>query len=165
MLVFHSVSPMNWAWDVDATNPDIVHLSIPENNDKIIISLSRKNGEYITAIETKDGVEARQLADQGLIVLNTQVTPELEREGLARDLVRLIQTTRKDAGLDVSDRIDLRLALPDDMRTAAQEYEAFIKAETLALSLSYDEKSSDDGAVRYRGTHDLDKGQALITIL
>ena len=41
----------------------------------------------------------------GFVVLDTAVTPELAAEGLARDLVRAVQQARRDAGLDVSDRI------------------------------------------------------------
>ena len=43
----------------------------------------------------------------GVVALDIEVTPELEVEGRARDLVRLIQQARRDAGLDVSDRIVL----------------------------------------------------------
>ena len=43
----------------------------------------------------------------GFVVLDTDVTPELAAEGVARDLVRAVQQARKDAGLDVSDRIAL----------------------------------------------------------
>ncbi len=43
----------------------------------------------------------------GFVVLDTEVTPELAAEGLARDLVRAVQQARRDAGLDVSDRIAL----------------------------------------------------------
>ena len=46
----------------------------------------------------------------GLVVLDTAVTPELELEGRARDLIRQIQQARRDAGLDVSDRIALEVA-------------------------------------------------------
>ena len=40
--------------------------------------------------------------------LDTETTEELEREGLARDVVRLVQSARRDAGLHISDRIHLR---------------------------------------------------------
>ena len=43
----------------------------------------------------------------GFVVLDTAVTPELAAEGVARDLVRAVQQARRDAGLDVSDRIAL----------------------------------------------------------
>src|SRR3546814_6670780 len=43
------------------------------------------------------------------VVLDTTTTPELEAEGLARDVIRAVQDARRSAGLDVSDRIDLRL--------------------------------------------------------
>ena len=46
----------------------------------------------------------------GFVVLDTAVTPELAAEGLARDLVRAVQQARRDAGLDVSDRIALSVA-------------------------------------------------------
>ena len=45
----------------------------------------------------------------GVVVLDTKVTPELEREGLARDFIRLVQVARKDAGFNVSDRIAIEV--------------------------------------------------------
>jgi isoleucyl-tRNA synthetase len=72
--------------------------------------------------------------DRGyLVALDTTLTPALVREGLARDAVRLVQDARKQAGLDVSDRIELWLRADD--ATAAQaiaEYEATLRSETLA---------------------------------
>ncbi len=50
----------------------------------------------------------------GFVVLDTALTPELEAEGWARDLVRQIQDERKAAGLHVSDPIRLRLAVPEE---------------------------------------------------
>ena len=46
----------------------------------------------------------------GVVVLDTDVTPELAAEGAARDLIRLVQQARRDAGLHVSDRITLTAA-------------------------------------------------------
>ncbi|MEQ4548805.1 DUF5915 domain-containing protein, partial [Nocardioides kribbensis] len=67
---------------------------------------------------------------------DTAVTPELAAEGLARDLVRAVQQARRDAGLDVSDRIALTLTGGPAVRGAAATHEALIARETLATSFS-----------------------------
>ena len=61
--------------------------------------------------------------------------PELEREGLARDLVRMIQQARKDAGLNVSDRIRLGLEAPEKVQHAVRMHATYISEQTLADSL------------------------------
>ena len=70
----------------------------------------------------------------GFVVLDTAVTPELAAEGLARDLVRAVQQARRDADLDVSDRIRLTIAGSDAVQSAASTHEALIAGETLATS-------------------------------
>jgi isoleucyl-tRNA synthetase len=65
------------------------------------------------------------------------VTPELEAEGTARDLVRAVQQARKDAGLQVSDRIALTISAPAATLDAARTHEALIAEETLATSVAY----------------------------
>lgn len=69
------------------------------------------------------------------MLLDTRTTPELEAEGLARDVIRAVQETRKNADFDVSDRIQLVLRFQDDVDTQAV-VSAFdlagIAAETLA---------------------------------
>jgi isoleucyl-tRNA synthetase len=68
------------------------------------------------------------------VALDTAVSPELYREGLAREVVRLIQDARKTDGLDVTDRIWLRWSSSDpDVATALAEYEDLIAAEVLAV--------------------------------
>ena len=73
------------------------------------------------------------------IVLDTTLTPELEAEGYARDLIRSVQDERKSAGLNVSDRISLALTLPAERVESVTPHLAFIAAETLA----YDPASGD----------------------
>ncbi|GGK87732.1 isoleucine--tRNA ligase [Salinibacterium xinjiangense] len=76
------------------------------------------------------------LADGGFIILDTQSTPELEAEGLARDIIRAIQDTRKAAGLDVSDRITLSVVGSTVADIAAIErFGDTIAAETLAVQM------------------------------
>mgnify|MGYP001601640208 CR=1 FL=1 len=77
------------------------------------------------------GVTPARLAVQ----LYTRLTPELEREGLARDLVRLIQGARKDAGFDVSDRIHLRYEGDDAGAAALAAHRDYVAQQVLALSI------------------------------
>jgi isoleucyl-tRNA synthetase len=73
----------------------------------------------------------------GLVVLDTVVTPELAREGVGRDVVRLVQQARREAGLEVSDRITLTLDAPEPVVDAVSEHETFVAGEVLATSVSY----------------------------
>ncbi len=72
------------------------------------------------------------LAHNGFVVLDTTVTPELAAEGLARDVIRAVQQARRDAGLDVSDRISLTVSGDDDVWAATVAHQELIMLETLA---------------------------------
>jgi isoleucyl-tRNA synthetase len=77
------------------------------------------------------------LVDGSFVILDTELTPELEAEGLARDVIRVIQDTRKAAGLEVSDRIELAVFGADEADVAAlSTHLATIAAETLATQHS-----------------------------
>jgi isoleucyl-tRNA synthetase len=71
----------------------------------------------------------------GLIALDTTVTPALLAEGAARDVVRVVQQARKDAGLAVSDRITLVIGADGATADAVRAHQAFIAGETLAVAL------------------------------
>jgi len=67
------------------------------------------------------------------VALDLDVTPELRREGLAREVIRLVQDARKADGLEVSDRIALRWEAPDpELAAALTEHGQLIAGEVLA---------------------------------
>jgi isoleucyl-tRNA synthetase len=76
------------------------------------------------------------------VALEIAITPELRREGLAREVVRLVQDARKGDGLDVSDRISLRWSTADsELAAALTEHGPLIAAEVLAVD--YGPKTGD----------------------
>jgi isoleucyl-tRNA synthetase len=77
------------------------------------------------------------------VALDLTLDDELRREGLAREVVRAVQEARKNAGLNVEDRISLELGGDDDMVAAAREHEAYVADETLATSLVFDETGGE----------------------
>ncbi|MBN9611875.1 MAG: isoleucine--tRNA ligase, partial [Actinobacteria bacterium] len=72
----------------------------------------------------------------GFVLLRTETTPELEAEGIARDAIRAVQEARKNAGLDVSDRIVLLLAAAPELAAALETHADLIAAETLATGIA-----------------------------
>jgi isoleucyl-tRNA synthetase len=69
------------------------------------------------------------------VALDLTVTPELRLEGLARELVRAVQDLRKDAGLKVSDRIELAVRAEGEVAGAVQAHRDYLLGETLAVEL------------------------------
>ncbi len=73
------------------------------------------------------------LPHNGFVVLDTTVTPELAAEGLARDVIRAVQQARRDADLDISDRISLTVSGDDDVWAATVAHQELIMLETLSV--------------------------------
>ncbi len=78
------------------------------------------------------GGASAMLSGGGFVVLDTELTPELESEGIARDIVRAVQQARKDAGLEVTDRISLTVTGDLPMWDAVLKHRDLITTETLA---------------------------------
>jgi isoleucyl-tRNA synthetase len=97
-------------------------------------------GEYelrMVAIDPGGSAHTARLPGGGVVVLDTTVTPELAAEGLARDVVRVVQQARREAGLDVTDRVDLVVEAPPAVVEAAQVHQDFLAREVLAGSVRF----------------------------
>ncbi|MFP5327223.1 MAG: isoleucine--tRNA ligase, partial [Acidimicrobiia bacterium] len=93
-------------------------------------------GEFTLKLTPRDPDRMRALpGNEGLVVLDTDVTPELAAEGLARDVVRLVQVARKEEGLQVTDRIHVAISAPADVREAVQRHRDYVMGEVLAKEL------------------------------
>ncbi|MDL9979597.1 isoleucine--tRNA ligase [Microbacterium candidum] len=106
----------------------------------VVDGIALEPGEYELTLEAggvAEGTAIALLADGGFVLLDTTTTPELEAEGLARDVIRAVQDTRKAAGFDVSDRIRLGLLFDDgaDGDAVASAFGvADVARETLAVA-------------------------------
>jgi isoleucyl-tRNA synthetase len=87
------------------------------------------------------------LTDRGTqLLLDARITPELAREGIAREVIRHVQSSRKEAGLKMEDRIELYLGADGKLAEATAEHRDRIAAETLVGRRS--DKPLGSGAYR-----------------
>ena len=106
----------------------------PEEVVRFLVDIARdelnvKSVEAVTGSE----LDIPEVSAQPSVVYDLNITPNLKREGLMREIVRHVQSARKKAGLQVDDRIILQLTTNDDqLRQAINEHRATIAAETLA---------------------------------
>ncbi len=103
-------------------------------------------GEFDMKVSPLDASNTRPLADMaGVVVLDLELTAELEVEGRARDLVREVQQLRRDAGLEVSDRINLSVSGDKMLSVAVEAHREWISEQVLAASLRQVDVT-DDGS-------------------
>jgi isoleucyl-tRNA synthetase len=105
-------------------------------------------GEYELKLVAADAENSAPLpAGGGVVVLDATVTSELAAEGLARDVIRVVQQARRDADLDVSDRITLVVSGSPAVREAVEAHREFVAGETLATSLTFGDTEGFGGEV------------------
>jgi isoleucyl-tRNA synthetase len=105
-------------------------------NTVVAAGIELQDGEFTERLVSTDTGAALALPDgNGLVVLDTEVTPELAAEGLARDVVRVVQQARREADFDVSDRITVTVSAPVEVLGAVAAHREFIAGETLAVAV------------------------------
>ena len=112
---------------------EVVHLG----PDEVLVSEVPRTG---WVVESQRGGSDQQ---EVTVALDTEITPQLRRAGLAREVVRFLQDSRKRHGLAVADRIDLRWSAADELRTSVLEHSAEITEAVLATSSA--EGAPEDG--------------------
>jgi isoleucyl-tRNA synthetase len=109
-----------------------------ENGVVVAGGIELMEGEYSIKMAAAEGSAGVTLADGlGMVSLDIEITPQLAAEGTARDVIRLVQQARRDAGLEVSDRITLTLGVPESVRRQVATFVDMIAAETLATAVGW----------------------------
>jgi isoleucyl-tRNA synthetase len=103
-------------------------ITVKIDNEELIIESS----DVIVQRTPRDGMVVAS-AGNVMVVIETMLTPELVREGLAREFVSKVQNLRKDMGLEVSQRIMIDFVADDELSLAIKEHYSYIVNETLAI--------------------------------
>jgi isoleucyl-tRNA synthetase len=114
------------------------------------VDLGPRQSVYMEVLKEELNVKEINWNSKGenSIVLNLEITPELKREGYAREIVRYVQQGRKEAGLEVDDRIILHISSEsEDIQEAVATHSEYIATETLA------DKIGDPAAPLYQKEH------------
>jgi isoleucyl-tRNA synthetase len=101
------------------------------------IKLTKEDFEIVESV--KENIAKTETEDATLI-LDTTLTPELEAEGLAREIVRRIQSMRKELDLDVEDKISTEVKIQKEKINSLQKWQDYIKGETRSDKISYVDK-------------------------
>ena len=94
--------------------------------------------DFLINVKAKEGYDVGAEADL-FIVLDTNLTKELIQEGYAREFISKIQQTRKNNGYEMMDKIQISYTSDDEVKEAIEVFDEFIKDETLATKITFEE--------------------------
>ena len=109
------------------------------NQDNLLITMQGKEG-FAFSGEGEIGV-----------VLDTKITPELEEEGILREVLSKVQNMRKEKGFEVLDRINLYVSNNEKVEKIIKKFEEVIKNDTLADNVIYDKEREEYSDVNING--------------
>ena len=128
------------AASIAATDAAALAASLAAEGTAVVDGVEVSADEVIVSERPREGWSV--VNEQGeTVALDLELTPELVQAGLAREVVRTVQEGRKNAGLEVSDRIDLRWHAEGDLAEAIRAHSDAIAAEVLATSITEGEPS------------------------
>jgi isoleucyl-tRNA synthetase len=109
---------------------------LQDDGTVVVAGETLQANEFTLALESPEGVTAGALASgDAVVVLDTAVTPALEAEGLARDVVRQVQQARRQADLVVTDRIALWLQGDPTLLAAVHAHQDHVASQVLATEI------------------------------
>jgi isoleucyl-tRNA synthetase len=115
-------------------NGAMVAAQVQRGEAVAVAGISLSPDDIQVAVIEKEGVVA--VEDKGYVaILDVTISKELEQEGLVRDLVRHIQTLRKEADFNVDDRIEMEIVASEDILKAVETYREYLENETLGTLL------------------------------
>ena len=121
--------------------------AILDGNEKIVAysagEIALSESDLIVQRTEKENVKVLNEGDL-TVGFDTEITEELLLEGIARDLIRFVQTERKEKDFDVADHIKLSVYGDEMLRKSVETFGAYIKSETLADSLSFVENDGKE---------------------
>jgi isoleucyl-tRNA synthetase len=115
--------------------------------------------DFLVEEEEKEHI-ARTQAGDAILLLDTELTEELEAEGFARELVRRIQSMRKELNLDVEQHIQTQITIPNDQKNALSDWMDYIATETRSKPLDF----SNEAQGKHVKEWEINEAKVLIAI-
>ena len=94
-------------------------------------------------INAKEGFDVG-MENNNFVILNATLTDDLINEGIAREIISKVQTMRKNNNYELTDRINVTYNANDKIKTAIEEFSDYIKKETLATSIEFNESANEE---------------------
>ncbi len=119
--------------------------SLSNSGKPLVAGIELADDEYELLLEPTDSVSSRVIDNgRGIISFDLRLNDELLSEGIARDLVRLVQMARKEAGLNVADRISLYVSAPSELLPSLSAHQSFIMEQTLSTRFTFSDSTNEE---------------------
>ena len=119
-----------------------------QNNESIKMTVAGTEHDIYSdmvdiRINAKDGFDVG-MENNNFVILNDTLTDDLINEGIAREIISKVQTMRKNNNYELTDRITVTYNASDKVKNAIEEFSDYIKKETLATKLEFNENANEE---------------------